>query len=156
MPSYQTCDLGASMAAASGRRLARRDLFGYSAADLHWSSWMRAVVVALGLAALSLPALALAQAQPAEPAQPAPQAAPSARERMEADKLRPGRGQLESYVGEKKGSGVGGDDKRKWESTRDKIDAALAQGDCAGARKIATNEGLHDLAAQIRRACKKS
>ncbi|WP_334163664.1 hypothetical protein [Phenylobacterium sp.] len=114
---------------------------------------MRSVVLALGAALLSAPAFA--QDPPAAPAAPAAEAAtPSARDRLEADKLRPGRGQLESYVSERKGSSVGGDDRRKWDSTREQIDAALAQGDCAGARKIATNEGLHDLAAQIRRACR--
>lgn len=119
---------------------------------------MRSVVLALAVAFLSAPALAQdpAPAPAAAPAaeKPAPQI--TARERLEADKLRPGRGQLESYVTERKGSAVGGDDKRKWESARDKIDAALQQGDCDGARKLATNEGLHDLAAQIRRACRKS
>lgn len=114
---------------------------------------MRALALALGLAVLSAPALA--QAPAAAPA-PADKPEITARERMEADKLRPGRGQLESYVTERKGSGVGGDDKRKWETTRDKIDQALQQGDCDGAHKLATNEGLHDLAAQIRRACRKS
>ena len=113
---------------------------------------MRSVVLALAVAVISAPAFA----QDPAPAPDAPAAAPSARDRMEADKLRPDRGQLESYVTEKKGHGIGGDDKRKWESTRDKIDAALQQGDCDGARKLATNEGLHDLAAQIRRACRKS
>ena len=124
---------------------------------------MRAFALGLALTILSAPAFAQ---DPAAPAAAAPTAAPAssdkpapeltARERMKADKLRPGSGQLQSYVGERKGSAVGGDDKRKWESTRDKIDAALQQGDCDGARKLATNEGLHDLAAQIRRACRKS
>ncbi|HVI32473.1 hypothetical protein [Phenylobacterium sp.] len=117
---------------------------------------MRSVVLALAVAVLSAPAFA----QDPAPAPTAPATAEkpeiTARERLEADKLRPGRGQLESYVTERKGSAVGGDDKRKWETTRDKIDAALQQGDCDGARKLATNEGLHDLAAQIRRACRKS
>lgn len=117
---------------------------------------MRSVVLALAVAFLSAPALAQdpAPAPAAAPAaeKPAPQI--TARERLEADKLRPDRGQLESYVTQRKGHAVGGDDKRKWESARDKIDLALQQGDCAGARKIATNEGLHDLAAQIRRACR--
>jgi len=116
---------------------------------------MRSVVLALAVAVVSAPAFAQDPAPAPAPAAPAA-AAPSARERLEADKLRPGRGQLESYVTERKGHAIGGDDKRKWESTRDKIDAALQQGDCDGARKLATNEGLHDLAAQIRRACRKS
>lgn len=117
---------------------------------------MRSVVLALAMAFLSAPALAQDPAPAPAAAAEKPAAETTARERMEADKLRPGRGQLESYVTQRKGHAVGGDDKRKWESTRDKIDAALQQGDCDGARKLATNEGLHDLAAQIRRACRKS
>lgn len=115
---------------------------------------MRSVVLALGVALLSAPAFAQSPAPEPAPAADKPASATSARERLEADKLRPDRGQLESYVSQRKGSAVGGDDKRKWESARDQIDLALQQGDCAGARKIATNEGLHDLAAQIRRACR--
>lgn len=155
MVRYQTQDLGASVARRRVLWLGGREWVSVREILPPRSLAMRSVVLGLALALLSVPALAQDPA-PAPPAATAEKPEITARERLEADKLRPGRGQLESYVTERKGSAIGGDDKRKWESTRDKIDAALQQGDCDGARKLATNEGLHDLAAQIRRACRKS
>ncbi|HEY8574197.1 hypothetical protein [Phenylobacterium sp.] len=106
---------------------------------------MRCVAVALGLSLLAMPALAADP--PAKPLTPAEKAA--------ADKLRPASSGMDSFVGERRGGKNAAGGKREWESTRDQIDGALQQGDCDGARKIATNEGLHDLAAQIKRACRK-
>jgi len=118
---------------------------------------MRAFALAFGLALICLPVSA---AEPA-PADGACAGRPRAsgpcaslRAKDQADKLAPKRGGETSFVGDRRSPAGKMGEKREWESARDRIDAALGQGQCDEARKIAVDEGLHDLAAQIRRACR--
>ncbi|HEY8574198.1 hypothetical protein [Phenylobacterium sp.] len=108
---------------------------------------MRPLPLLLGLAVLALPALSSAQTAPArEPAEPRslcthatgwapgdcarPGAMPSPQVRMRYEMQN---GRLEVL---------------------DQVNAAIAQGRCADARRIAVDKGEHAMAAQVRKACK--